>query len=82
MKAVVQTEYGTPDVMRLEDVATPSIGADEVLVRVHAASVNPPDWAGLHRLLGDLGPSGADPSGLSGFCSRAAGQASIVLMSA
>jgi NADPH:quinone reductase-like Zn-dependent oxidoreductase len=48
LKAVVQTRYGTPDVMRLEDVDTPSIGADEVLVRVRAASVNPPDWAGVH----------------------------------
>jgi NADPH:quinone reductase-like Zn-dependent oxidoreductase len=48
MKAVVQTEYGTPDVMRLEDVDTPSIGEDEVLVRVRAASVNPPDWAGVY----------------------------------
>ena len=48
MKAVVQTRYGTPDVMRLTDVDTPSIGADEVLVRVRAASVNPPDWAGVY----------------------------------
>ena len=48
MKAIVQTEYGTPDVMRLEDVDTPSFGAEEVLVRVRAASVNPPDWAGVH----------------------------------
>jgi NADPH:quinone reductase-like Zn-dependent oxidoreductase len=48
MKAAVQTEYGTPDVMRLEDVDTPSIGENEVLVRVRAASVNPPDWAGVH----------------------------------
>jgi NADPH:quinone reductase-like Zn-dependent oxidoreductase len=48
MKAVVQTEYGTPDVMRLADVDTPSIRENEVLVRVRAASVNPPDWAGVH----------------------------------
>ena len=34
MKAVVQTRYGTPDVMRLEDVDTPSVGADEVPARV------------------------------------------------
>ena len=50
MKAVVQTRYGTPQVMRLQDVATPAIGTDEVLVRVRAASVNPPDWAGVHGL--------------------------------
>jgi NADPH:quinone reductase-like Zn-dependent oxidoreductase len=48
VKAVVQTEYGTPDVMRLEDVDTPAVREDEVLVRVRAASVNPPDWAGVH----------------------------------
>ena len=48
MKAVVHTEYGTPDVMRLEDIDTPAIGDGEVLVRVRAASVNPPDWAGVH----------------------------------
>lgn len=48
MKAIVQTEYGTPDVMRLEEVDTPSIRDDEVLVRVRAASVKPPDWAGVH----------------------------------
>jgi NADPH:quinone reductase-like Zn-dependent oxidoreductase len=48
MKAAVQTEYGTPDIMRLEDVDTPSVSENEVLVRVRAASVNPPDWAGVH----------------------------------
>jgi NADPH:quinone reductase-like Zn-dependent oxidoreductase len=48
MKAVVQTEYGTPDVMRLEDVERPSVGDNEVLVRVRAAAVNPPDWAGVY----------------------------------
>ena len=48
LKAVVQTEYGTPDVMRLEDVDRPSISDNEVLVRVRAASVNPPDWAGVY----------------------------------
>lgn len=48
MKAVVQTTYGTPDIMRLVDVNTPPIRENEVLVRVRAASVNPPDWAGVH----------------------------------
>ncbi len=36
--------YGTPDVLELKDVATPTPKADEVLVRVHAASVNDWDW--------------------------------------
>jgi NADPH:quinone reductase-like Zn-dependent oxidoreductase len=37
-------KYGTPDVLQLQDVATPTPKADEVLVRVHAASVNDWDW--------------------------------------
>jgi NADPH:quinone reductase-like Zn-dependent oxidoreductase len=48
LKAVVQSGYGTPDILRLEDLDTPAIRDDEVLVRVRAASVNPPDWAGVH----------------------------------
>jgi NADPH:quinone reductase-like Zn-dependent oxidoreductase len=47
MKAVVQTEYGSPDVMELKDIEKPTLQDDEVLVRVRAASVNPPDWAGV-----------------------------------
>jgi len=45
MKAVVMKRYGTPDVLELRDVATPTPKAHEVLVRVHAASVNDWDWA-------------------------------------
>jgi len=48
MKAVVMERYGTPEVLELRDVATPTPKADEVLVRVHAASVNDWDW-GLLR---------------------------------
>jgi NADPH:quinone reductase-like Zn-dependent oxidoreductase len=44
MKAVVMERYGTPEVLELRDVATPRPTADEVLVRVHAASVNDWDW--------------------------------------
>jgi len=44
MKAVVMERYGTPDVLVLRDVAKPTPKADEVLVRVHAASVNDWDW--------------------------------------
>jgi NADPH:quinone reductase-like Zn-dependent oxidoreductase len=41
MKAIVQDTYGSPDeVLRLEDIAPPAIKDDEVLVRVHAASVH------------------------------------------
>jgi NADPH:quinone reductase-like Zn-dependent oxidoreductase len=45
MKAIVQEGYGAPErVLKLEDVARPSVGRDDVLVRVRAASVNTPDW--------------------------------------
>ncbi len=45
MKAVVMESYGTPDVLELRDVAKPAPEADEVLVRVHASSINDWDWA-------------------------------------
>ncbi len=44
MKAIVLERYGTPDVLELRDVAKPVPKANEVLVRVHAASVNDWDW--------------------------------------
>ena len=44
MKAVMMRRYGTPDVLELTDVAKPTPEADEVLVRVHAASINDWDW--------------------------------------
>lgn len=47
MKAVVYCDYGTADVLRVEDVAKPVPGDDEILVRVHAAGVNPLDWHGM-----------------------------------
>jgi NADPH2:quinone reductase len=43
MKAILVHEFGGPDVLRLEEVPTPRPGAGEVLVRVHAAGVNPYD---------------------------------------
>jgi NADPH:quinone reductase-like Zn-dependent oxidoreductase len=44
MKAVVYYEYGSPDVLRLEEVQKPTPKDNEVLLRVCAASVNPYDW--------------------------------------
>src|SRR5215471_512815 len=43
-KAVVYTRYGPPDVLRLTDVPTPVPKDDEVLVKVHAVSLNASDW--------------------------------------
>jgi len=44
MKAIVYHEYGSPDLLQLQDVDKPVAGDDEVLVRVHATSVNSWDW--------------------------------------
>src|SRR3954451_11114300 len=45
MKAIVHTSYGRPpDALQLRDVERPQIGDDQVLVRVHASSVNPVEW--------------------------------------
>ena len=44
MKAIVYRAYGSPDVLKLEDVERPTPADNEVLVKVHAASVNPLDW--------------------------------------
>ncbi|MDY6897559.1 MAG: NAD(P)-dependent alcohol dehydrogenase, partial [Cyanobacteriota bacterium] len=44
MKAMVIYEYGGADVLRYEEVEAPKIKPDELLVKVHAAGVNPIDW--------------------------------------
>jgi len=44
MKAVAYARYGPPDVLRLTDVNTPVPAGDQVLVKVHAVSVNASDW--------------------------------------
>jgi NADPH:quinone reductase-like Zn-dependent oxidoreductase len=50
MKAMVYTKYGPPDVLELAEVEKPVAKGDEVLLKVHATSVNPADW---HLLRGD-----------------------------
>lgn len=44
MKAIVQERYGSPDVLELSDLEPPTIGDDEVLVRVRAAGVDRGVW--------------------------------------
>jgi NADPH:quinone reductase-like Zn-dependent oxidoreductase len=44
VKAIVQDTYGSPDVLQLRDIATPAVGDDGVLVRVHAAGVDRGVW--------------------------------------
>lgn len=44
MKAIVGERYGRPDVLELRDVEPPEAVDDQVLVRVHASSVNPVEW--------------------------------------
>lgn len=44
MKAIRIHEFGGPEVLKLEDAPMPEIGSDDVLIKVHAAGVNPVDW--------------------------------------
>jgi NADPH:quinone reductase-like Zn-dependent oxidoreductase len=44
VKAIARDSYGSPDVLELTDIDKPEPRDDEVLLRVHAASVNPADW--------------------------------------
>ncbi len=50
MKAIVQDRFGPPDTLRMVDTEKPEIGSGDVLLKVHAAAVNPYDW---HMLRGD-----------------------------
>ena len=60
MKAVVYTKYGSPDVLQLKEVEKPIPKDDEILIKVHAASINSWDWDMLtgrpleYRLLSGL----------------------------
>src|SRR6266566_2177745 len=66
-KAVRIHSFGGPEVLRFEDVPLPKPGSNEILVRVHAAGVNPVDWKIRQGLLGQ-GPlpqvMGSDFSGV------------------
>lgn len=47
MRAVVRDKYGSPDIVQLQEIEKPGPSDDELLVRVHASSVNPADWYGV-----------------------------------
>ena len=63
MKAIIYTEYGSPDVLQLKEIAKPIPTDDEVLIKVHAVSINGSDREGLigkplyARIRGLLRPS-------------------------
>jgi NADPH:quinone reductase-like Zn-dependent oxidoreductase len=63
MKAIVYYKYGSPDVLKLEEVDTPIPTDDELLIEIHTVSVNRSDWEALTgkplyaRLGGLLKPS-------------------------
>jgi NADPH:quinone reductase-like Zn-dependent oxidoreductase len=56
MKAAAFSAYGGPEVLKIMDLETPKPGPGEVLVEVHAASVNPVDWKMRQGMLKDFFP--------------------------
>jgi NADPH:quinone reductase-like Zn-dependent oxidoreductase len=44
MKAVICTKYGSPDVLQIREVEKPAPTDDEILIKIHAASINARDW--------------------------------------
>lgn len=74
MKAIRLHEFGGPDVLRYEDAPKPTPKAGEVLIRMHAVGINPPDWYlrdGMEALPAEWRPSiplpaipGTDVSGV------------------
>jgi len=75
MQAIVYHRYGSPDVLELQEIPKPTPAEGQVLIRVHAASVNPYDWhflrgapAGFRLVIGVRKPKfprlGADVAGV------------------
>jgi NADPH:quinone reductase-like Zn-dependent oxidoreductase len=59
MQAIVHDQYGSADVLRFGEIDRPTIGADEVLIRVHAAGLDRGTWhfmAGMPYLFRLMGP--------------------------
>jgi NADPH:quinone reductase-like Zn-dependent oxidoreductase len=64
MKAIVQERYGSAEVLQLRDIEEPALGDDDVLIRVHAAGVDPGVWhlmTGLPYLVRIMGFGFAAP---------------------
>ncbi len=67
MKAIAHDGYGPPDDLELRELDQPELAADQVLIRVHAASVNPMDWHLMRgepsflRMMGGRSPVGRVP---------------------
>ena len=55
MKALIRDRYGPPDVLEVRDIDRPAPKERELLVRVHAASINDWDWQMLQRPMLPLG---------------------------
>ena len=74
MRAVVNTEYGGPEVLRIVEVERPVPADDEVLVEVHATTVNRTDCGFRRRGRGssDCSPGSGDRSGRSSGASSPA----------
>ncbi len=53
MKAAVIDQFGPSSALQVRDIPTPEITADQILVEVHAASVNPIDWKIRDGMMGD-----------------------------
>ena len=44
MKAAIIDRYGSSEVLQIKEVEQPQIESDQILVKVHASSINPIDW--------------------------------------
>ena len=75
MQAIVRDKYGSADVLRINQIDLPTIGNDEVLVRVHAAGLDRGTWhlmAGMRYLFRLMDPAWGNPRiPFSGSTSRA-----------